>query len=62
MDAKQTDVAARKRIATVGLVVSAMNVITYHSNKLKTLLMTKRSLSVTVIVMKMVAVVLVIKR
>ena len=40
---------AKKRIATVGLDVSAMNVITYHSNKLKTLLMTKRSLSVTVI-------------
>ena len=43
MCAKQTDVAARKRIATVGPDVSAMNVITYHSNKLKTLLMTKRS-------------------
>ena len=40
----------------MGLFMSAMNVIIYHSNKLKTLLMTKRSLSVTVIVMKMVAV------
>ena len=54
--------AARKRIATVGLVMSAMNVITYCSNKLKTISMTNRSLSVTVIVMKMVAVVLVMKR
>ena len=53
---------ARKRIATVGLVVSAMNVITYQSNKLKTFLMTKRNLSETVILMKMVAVVLVMKR